>query len=66
VALACTVLCLVWTKPAWRKRLGGREVHTNPLSGWRSIGSGLISTGIAACAGVAWYGFYCVLAALNG
>lgn len=65
VAFACTILCLVWSKPAWRKRLGQREGQPKHLSRWRRIGSGVVSTGIAACAGVAWYGCYCVLAALN-
>ena len=67
VALACTVLCLVWSKPAWRHRLGRREIaETKALRGWHArIGSGVISTGIAACAGVAWYGCYWVLVALS-
>jgi hypothetical protein len=71
VAVACTGLCLLWSKPSWRLRLGrrGEEVpgtQAKALSGWPArIGSGLISTGIAACAGVAWYGCYCVLTASN-
>lgn len=63
VAVACTVLCLVWTNPASRRRLGRSPGGTEGLSGWPArIGSGLISAGIAASAGVAWYGCYCVFA----
>lgn len=69
VATACTVLCLVWSVPAWRHRLApdGDDAHRrgDGLSGWPArIGSGLVSAGIAACAGLAWYGVYRMLAAM--
>jgi len=71
VAVACSVLCLVWTIPSWRRRLAQSgvtsEVHepkTGRLTGWPAkAGSSFISIGIAACAVVAWYGSYCMLAA---
>ena len=71
LAVACTVLCLVWSIPAWRRRLApgagestSRAAWTS-MSGWPAcIGSGLVSAGIAGCAFVAWYGLYCTLAAL--
>jgi len=73
VAAACTALCLAWSIPSWRRRLAGpgvapevRSPNTGGLSGWPArVGSGLVSTGIAACAVVGWYGCYCVLAALS-
>ena len=73
VAVACTALCLAWSIPAWRRRLAWRGVapevrgaETGGLSGWPArAGSGLVSTGIAACAVVGWYGCYCLLAALS-
>lgn len=72
VAAACTVLCVVWSVPAWRRRLAparGTPAATTPgaggLSGWPAgVGSGLVSAGIAACALLAWYGAYCELAAV--
>jgi len=72
VAVACTVLCLVWSIPAWRRRLaptGGTSDALAPgdggLSGWAAgVASGLVSAGIAACAVLAWYGVYCTLAAV--
>jgi hypothetical protein len=72
VAVACTVLCLVWSVPAWRGRLApaeGRAGAPAPgaggLSGWPAgVGRGLVSVGIAACALLAWYGVYCTLAAV--
>ena len=72
VAVACTALCLAWSIPSWRRRLAGpgvasqvRNLEAGGLTGWPSrFGSGLVSTGIAACAVVAWYGSYCVLTAL--
>lgn len=72
VAAACTALCLVWTNPAWRRRLtpaggesDGPAAATGALTGWSArVGSGLMSAGIGAVALCAWYGFYCTLAAL--
>ena len=72
VAIACTALCLVWSVPAWRRRLaptGGSPdapaSETSGMSGWPArVGSGLVSAGIAASALVAWYGVYCTLAAV--
>lgn len=72
VATACTLLCPVWSVPAWRRRLArderGLDVRSPEaagLAGWPArIGSGLVSAGIAACALVAWYGVYCTLAAV--
>ncbi len=62
VAIACTVLCLAWSFPAWRRRLGPVAPGAGGLSGWHAtVGSGLISAGIAACAVLAWYGVYCTL-----
>ena len=73
VAVACTALCLAWSIPAWRRRLGRRGValevrgtETGGLTGWPArVGSGLVSIGIASCAVVGWYGCFSVLAALN-
>jgi hypothetical protein len=73
VAFFCTVLCLAWLIPSWRRRLAKpgvalevRGPETRGLTGWPArVGSGLVSTGIAACAVVAWYGCYTVLAALS-
>ena len=73
VAVACTALCLAWSIPAWRRRLARRGVaceirggEAGGLTGWPlRLGSGLVSIGIASCAVVAWYGCYCVLAALS-
>jgi hypothetical protein len=72
VAAACTVLCLVWSVPVWRRRLapeGGTPAATTPgaggLSGWpAAVGSGLVSAGLAASALLAWCGVYCTLAAV--
>ena len=72
VAVACTTLCLVWSVPAWRRRLalaagpsGAPGPGAGGLSGWpAAAGSGLVSVGIAACALLAWYGVYCTLAAV--
>ncbi|HEY1186105.1 MAG TPA: hypothetical protein VGE74_00550 [Gemmata sp.] len=72
VAAACSALCLVWTNPAWRRRLApagggsaGRATVTGGLTGWSArVGSGLVSAGTGAVALCAWYGFYCALAAL--
>jgi hypothetical protein len=75
VGVICTVLCVVWSVPSWRQRLARHPVvpqdlgrpETGRLSGWPArVGSALVSTGIAACAVVALYGCYCVLAALSG
>jgi len=73
VALACTALCLVWTIPAWRRRLGrsgavaaGQEAEAGGLTGWpASVANFLVSIGIGACAVVGWYGFLSVLTALS-
>jgi hypothetical protein len=72
VAAACTVLCLAWSVPAWRRRLapgvGGpnaRVPRAGRLSGWTArAGGGLVATGIAGCALVAWYCVYCTVAAI--
>lgn len=72
VAISCTALCLAWSIPSWRRRLAGpkvtfqlREPETGGLTGWTSrVGAGLVSTGIAVCAAIAWYGSYSLLAAL--
>lgn len=72
VAVACTALCLVWSVPAWRRRLGpagtasgAPDPGAGRLQGRAArAGSGLVSAGIAACALVAWYGLYCALAAV--
>ncbi|MBU6173712.1 MAG: hypothetical protein KGQ60_07895 [Planctomycetes bacterium] len=72
VAVFCTWLCLVWSIPTCRRRLvapGVRKdvpkVEIGGLTGWSSrVGSGIVSAGIAACAAIAWYGSYSVLAAL--
>lgn len=70
VAVACTTLCLIWTIPAWRRRLAPAEgisdvPGTGGLSGWPAgVGSGLVTAGIAACAVLAWYGVYCTLTAV--
>lgn len=70
VATACTGLCLVWSVPPLRHRLArttgdvGRP-RAAELSGRPAqIGSALVSAGIAACALLAWYGVYCMLAAV--
>ncbi len=74
VVSACALLCVVWSIRSWRRRLQGPAVtnqvlggpSAKGLSGWQGrIGSVLISIGIAICAVVAWYGCYCVLAALG-
>ena len=72
VAVACTVLCLVWSVPGWRRLLHRRGVVfyarvpiARGLIGWPArIGSGLVSVGIGVCALLAWYGCYCVLVVL--
>jgi len=70
VAAACTALCLVWSIPAWRRWLKPtgediRQPSAAGLSGWpATIGSVLISVGIAGCAMLAWYGVYCTLTAV--
>ncbi|MDB5347256.1 MAG: hypothetical protein JWP89_5633 [Schlesneria sp.] len=62
VAFACTMLCIVWTVPVLRR---GIALATTKSNGWfERVGSGLVSVGIGSCALVAWYGVYCVLAAL--
>ena len=70
VGVVCAVLCVVWSIPSWRRRLARPQVLVGPqtrgLTGWPArVGSALVSTGIAACALVGWYGCYCVLAALR-
>ncbi|MFM8495583.1 MAG: hypothetical protein ACKOEM_08670 [Planctomycetia bacterium] len=72
VAAACTVLCLAWSIPAWRRRLGGAGLALRGAShnGTKLAGlplrvaSGLVSTGLAACAIAAWYGCGSVVAAV--
>lgn len=69
VAIACTALCIAWSVPSFRHRLAqsksGPEaniVDASGLTGWPArVGSGLVSTGIAACAFFAAYGCYCIL-----
>lgn len=73
VGIVCTVLCVAWSIPSWRRRLAMfaiapqvRGPATGGLTGWPArVGSGMVSIGIAACAVVGWYGCYCVLAALS-
>ena len=72
VAVACTVLCLAWSVPAWRRRLApgsgtpaSATLVAGGLSGWPAgVGSGLVSAGIAASALLAWFGVYCTLVAV--
>jgi hypothetical protein len=72
MAIACTALCLVWTNPAWRRRLAppdggfdGPAPVAGRMTGWPArVGGGLVSAGIGAVALVAWYGLYCTLAAI--
>ncbi len=73
VAVVCTALCLAWSIPSWRSWIGRRPVvsietggiETRSLNGWPDVvGNLLVSLGIAACAGVGWYGCYNILAAL--
>ena len=72
VATACTVLCLAWSNPTWRRRhapagdrSGVKAPVTAGLSGWPArIGGGLVSVGIGAAALIAWYGLYCTLAVI--
>jgi hypothetical protein len=73
VALACTVLCLAWSIPAWRSRLArsravaaGQGAEAGGLTGWpASVANGLVSIGIGACAVVGWYGCVSVLTTLS-
>ena len=74
VGVVCAVLCVAWSIPSWRRRLARPPVatqvlgrpETGGLTGWPArVGSALVSTVIAACAVVGWYGCYCVLAALS-
>ncbi len=72
VAVSCTALFFAWSIPSWRRRLAApgvasqvREPEIRGLTGWFSrVGNGLVSTGIAACAAIAWHGSYNVLTAL--
>jgi hypothetical protein len=67
VGVTCTVLCLAWSVPAWRRRLGpvGAGCGAGGLSGWwGGVGSGLVSVGIAGVALLAWYGVYCTVGAV--
>lgn len=74
VAIACTVLCIAWTVPSWRRRLGRRTHDAGAgapepegLTGWPArVAAALVSLGIAACAAVAWYGCYSVASAMSG
>jgi hypothetical protein len=74
VAVACTVLCGMWSVPSWRRRLARSQeapatgtVSTAGLTGWSArFSSALISLGIAACAAISWYGCWCVLTAIEG
>lgn len=73
VAVACTVLCVAWSVPAWRRRLDRPGValevldsETGGLTGWPArVGIGLVTIGIASCAVIGWYGCFTVLSALN-
>lgn len=70
VAFVCTTLCLAWIIPSWRHRLGKIAIvpqvqDTVAVVGWHGrAGNVLIASGIGACAVIAWYGSYSVLAAL--
>lgn len=73
VGAVCAVLCVAWSIPSWRRRLARNAVVPKALgcpvagglTGWPArVGSALVSTGIASCAVVGWYGCYCVLASL--
>jgi hypothetical protein len=73
VAVSCTALCFAWSIPSWRRRLArpgvAFQVREPKIGGLTDlpalVGNALVSTGIAACAVVGWYGCYCVLTALN-
>jgi hypothetical protein len=73
VGAVCAVLCVAWSILSWRRRLARNTVVPNVLgrpeagglTGWPArVGTALVSTGIASCAAVGWYGCYCVLASL--
>jgi len=74
VAVACTVLCIAWSIPSWRRRLGRRTHDAGAgapepagLTGWPArVAGALVSLGIAACAAVAWWGCYSVVTAMSG
>ncbi len=71
VGVFCAALCVVWSIPSWRYRLGRPPVppqltqhEAQGLTGWSGhVGGVLISIGIAMCALVSLYGCYSVLAA---
>ena len=70
VAIALTVLCVVWMVPAWRIRLGGRkssgdEVKDDDIPSWPfNACVAMVSLGIGGGALVAWYGCYWSIVAL--
>lgn len=74
VAVVCTAMWIAWSIPSWRRRLSrpvglpeAGAAKPAGFTGWpERVGSGVVSVGIAACAGVAWYGCYCVLSELGG
>jgi hypothetical protein len=66
LAVSLTAICCAWSIPSWRVRLARRPAVAQPhqLTGWPGhVGSGLVSAALAATAGLAWWGFYVVLAA---
>ena len=66
VGVACTVLCLIWSVPSWRRRLARTVVATDGLQGWPAlVGSGVVSVGIAICAAFALHGCYALLVSLS-
>ncbi len=72
VGLLCTALCISWSIPALRQRLGMTTYRLFPQKpesdGLRGslahIGTGLISIALATTAIVTWYGVYISLTAL--
>ncbi|MFZ9092291.1 MAG: hypothetical protein ACO3FE_19630 [Planctomycetaceae bacterium] len=73
VAVTCTVLCIAWSVPSLRRRLGHSDASSavsrfenSGLTGWSAtLASGIVSIGIAVCAAVAWYGCYSILCAMG-
>lgn len=72
VALSCTALCICWSIPVLRQRLGTTSIRllsqkpeTAELNGpLAHLGTGVISIALAASAMVAWYGVYFSLTAI--
>ncbi len=70
VGVVCTVLCIAWSIPSWRRRLASPQLpgllkkgKLAGLSGHLSIA--MVSIGIAVCAVAGWYGCFSLLAALG-